>query len=204
MLNSLYGGARINDGDVVSPALAFGSEHFSGYWLFGSKDAPSWGVRASQGYRQLLSNELYGKDTPAAITTDEMIDWIERSSIPAITDAVNPDLSKLKNAGAKLMIYQGWADPLIIPGPVVDYYEQSIKAAGNIDQLKENARLFMLPGWGHCWVRPSEAPDQFDPLEVLENWVEQGEAPQQFVAAQHDQNGEIGSKQHDWAIEVHH
>ncbi|MGI9229947.1 MAG: tannase/feruloyl esterase family alpha/beta hydrolase [Gammaproteobacteria bacterium] len=191
MLNSLYGGVRNNKGEVVNPALLFGSEHYADIWHFGSIEMPAWGVRASQGYRQLLSNDLYGKETPLTISTDEMEDWIERSSIPALTDAPDSDLSGLRKADTKLMIYQGWSDPLIIPDPVINYYEQAIEHGGNLDKLKENARLFMLPGWGHCWERAAEAPDQFNPLQVLEPWVEQGEAPESFVAEQHNEQGEV-------------
>ena len=39
----------------------------------------------------------------------------------------------------------------------------------------------MIPGKGHCWEIPSGAPDRFDPIVVLENWVEKGEAPEQLT-----------------------
>jgi len=134
---------------------------------------------------------LFNKETPVAISTEQMLDWIARSSVPAITDAVDPDLSELKKSGNKLMIYQGWADPLIIPEPVVNYYEQAAERNGDLDDLKGHARLFMMPGYGHCWERPAQAPDQFDPLEVLEAWVERGEVPTQFVVEQQNEEGEI-------------
>jgi len=47
MLNALYGGVRNNSGEVVFPALDLGSEHYADVWLFGSKEKPAWGVRAS-------------------------------------------------------------------------------------------------------------------------------------------------------------
>lgn len=188
MLNTLYGGVKTSDGTRVAATMEYGSEHYADIWIFGSPEQPAWGAAASQGYRQLLSMELLGKETTTAISTQQMLDWIANANLPALTDAVNPNLSALKQHDTKLMIYQGWADPLIIPQPVINYYQQAIAATGDLEQLQQNARLFMLPGWGHCWERPAEAPDQFDPLHVLEQWVEQDQAPDAVIATQ--RNGE--------------
>ena len=50
------------------------------------------------------------------------------------------------------------------------------------DVLREHARLFMVPGHGHCWEAPGLAPDLFDPLQILEAWVEQDIAPDHIIA----------------------
>jgi feruloyl esterase len=189
ILNTLYGGVKNGQGDVIYPAVAFGSEHYVDRWLFGADGNPAWGVLASQGYRQMLAMDLSEKDVPAGLPTDQMLDWLGRSSIPALTDAVDPDLSGLRQAGSKLLIYQGWSDPLIIPEPITDYYGQAAEVGGGMEKLQEIARLFMVPGWGHCWERPADAPDSFDPLLELEQWVEEGRAPQFIVARQFDDSG---------------
>ena len=49
------------------------------------------------------------------------------------------------------------------------------------------ARLFMVPGMGHCMGGPG--PDTFDSLDVLENWVSANRAPERIVAS-HLRNGE--------------
>jgi feruloyl esterase len=179
-LQRLYGGVMTSAGERIYPALEYGSEHYTDLWLYGADGKPGWGVSASQGYRQLLSHDLYNRDAPDAVSTDEMRAWIERSAVPATTDATNPDLSGLQSSGGKLLIYHGWADPLIVPEPTVEYYAKAAANAGGTAALQRNARLFMLPGWGHCWERPAAGPDQFDPLEILEQWVEQGIAPDQI------------------------
>lgn len=184
MLNRLYGGVKDSKGNFISPAASLGSEHYTDIWLFGSKQKPAWGVAASTGYRHLLSNDLHDREEPRYQSTDTMLDWISRSSVPAMTDASQADLSELKKSDTKLMIYHGWSDPLIIPEPMVDYYNRAIEKNGGLEQLQENARLFMIPGWGHCWERPAEAPAEFDPLEIVANWVESGKAPDSFVAEQ--------------------
>ena len=189
VLNRLYGGVRNGRGAVVYPSLAFGSEHYADVWLFGTQERPAWGVLASAGYRRLLAASLSEPDAPAGLPTDEMQAWIGRSSVPELTDAKDPDLSGLRRAGGKLLIYQGWADPLIIPQPIMDYYRRAADVAGGLERLRDSVRLFMVPGWGHCWERPANAPDQFDPLQELEQWVERGRAPDYIIARQLEKDG---------------
>lgn len=191
LLDSLYGGVRNDDGDVVYPSVPLGSEHFGDIWLFGTADQPAWGVLAADGYRKMLVADLGEEDQPQGLSTEQMTDWISRSSVPALSDATDPDLTGLREAGHKLLIYQGWADPLIIPQPIVDYYHEAARANGGLESLREIARLVMIPGWGHCWERPAPAPDEFDPLLVLEKWVEQGQAPDYLVATQAAADGAV-------------
>ena len=49
-------------------------------------------------------------------------------------------------------------------------------------------RLFMAPGMAHC--AGGEGPETFDSLSVLEQWVEQGKAPDRIVAA-HSTQGQV-------------
>jgi len=58
-----------------------------------------------------------------------------------------------------------------------------------MDRLRQDARLFMVPGWGHCWEKPANAPDDFDPLMAVERWVEEGRAPDIMVARRASQDG---------------
>jgi len=191
MLDELYGGVKNSKGAIVSPGLSFGSEHYTDIWLFGSQDKPAWGFAASTGYRNLLTNEVYGRDEPVSRSTDGMLDLIERSSLPALTDAVQADLSRGIKSDTKLFIYQGWSDPLIIPTPIVNYYERAIIENGGLKRLKDHARLFMVPGLGHCWERPADSPAEFDPLEIVAQWVESGDAPESVNATQLDSRQEV-------------
>jgi feruloyl esterase len=189
LLGRLYGGVKNGKGDTVYPVAAPGSEYYSDNWLFGADGQPAWGVMASAGYRQMLAQDLSEEDVPAGMSTDQMLEWLSRSSIPGLTDATNLDLSGLAKEDTKLLIYQGWSDPLIIPEPITHYYQQAAELAGGLEQLEKNARLFMVPGWGHCWEKPAPAPDHFDPLYELEQWVEQDRAPDFMVARQLDASG---------------
>ncbi len=94
-------------------------------------------------------------------------------------DAINPDLSKFKARGGKLLMYHGWADPGPAPLNTIDYYSQVVQkiGAGPGDWM----RLFLMPGVGHC--SGGAGPDRADFLGSLERWRESGTAPDQIVAS---------------------
>lgn len=103
--------------------------------------------------------------------------------------ADNPDLSAFRKAGGKAIFYQGWADPAAIPEMTIGYYEDVRDRMGGQLETDEFLRLFMIPGAGHCWESPRPSPDIFNPIQVLENWVENGIAPERIDASQHDETG---------------
>jgi feruloyl esterase len=88
-------------------------------------------------------------------------------------DAVNPDLTKFKARGGKLLLYHGWADPGITAQNTIQYYESVLRRMG--PEQSDWVRLFMLPGMGHC--RGGPGLNGFDSTRALERWVEQGVAP---------------------------
>ncbi len=105
------------------------------------------------------------------------------------------DITAFTAHGGKLLIYHGWADPGISPFNTIDYYGALVEATGlkrnaNITMaLKETqqwARLFMVPGMGHCSGGPG--PDNFDAVSALDQWVEHGAAPDRMEAS-HLNNG---------------
>jgi Tannase and feruloyl esterase len=96
----------------------------------------------------------------------------------ALTDATNPDLARFRKRGGKILMYFGWADPLLPPLMGVNYYERAVQANG--PDTTDFLRLFMVPGMFHC--RGGVGPDEFDAVTSIVNWVEQGRAPQQIVA----------------------
>ena len=182
MLNRLYGGVKDANDELLYPVLSPGSEHFSSLWVFGAEGKPGMGVAITQQYLNLLATSVGATLPPTGLSNDQVRQWISESPLPAITDAVNPDLSGIRQSGAKLLMYHGWSDALVIPQPSVNYYEQAVDVAGGLQQLQTDARLFMVPGMGHCWEMPTDAPVNFDPLMIVEQWVESGRAPEHIIA----------------------
>jgi len=121
-------------------------------------------------------------------------------------DAVNPDLSKFKQHGGKLIEYQGWLDLTLTPF-AVEHYETVIATTGKRDHdandgeaLKDTQgfyRLFVAPGMAHCWSGPGPnsfggvghaavpMDPQHDIFSALEQWVEHGVAPTQIIATKY-------------------
>lgn len=99
----------------------------------------------------------------------------------SLLNAANPDLRKFKAAGGKLIIYQGANDPAVVPANTIDYYETMERTMGGRAKTREFARLYMVPGMGHCIG--GEGAYAIDYLSHLDAWVEKGEAPEMMVGA---------------------
>ena len=85
-------------------------------------------------------------------------------------DAVDPDLSKFKARGGKLLLYAGWADTGITPENTVLYYESVLQKMGK--NQGDFTRLFMVPGMAHCGG--GAGPNTFDSIGALEVVAREG------------------------------
>ena len=96
-----------------------------------------------------------------------------------LADAKNPDLSKFKKRGGKLLMTYGWADTILQPMMGVNYYEQAV--AKNGSDTADFFRLFMVPGMAHCGG--GIGPDRHDPMTAMIDWVEKSKAPASIAAS---------------------
>lgn len=108
----------------------------------------------------------------------------------------DPDLTKFKASGGKVLMYSGWADPNLHPQTLVDYHAEMTKAVGGEAAAKSFSRLFMVPGMNHCSGGPGPnvfGQDLANPsgattnagnnaLKALERWVDDDIAPEEIVA----------------------
>jgi len=104
-------------------------------------------------------------------------------------DDLDPHLASFANHGGKLLIYHGWADQQVAPGSSIEFYKSAVELSDNPAKSSNWIRLFMAPGMAHC--SGGEGPDSFDSISVIEQWVEQGQAPSQIVAAHHNAAHEV-------------
>jgi feruloyl esterase len=88
--------------------------------------------------------------------------------------ATDPDLSRFRRAGGKLILWHGWADQHISPQATLEYYD-AMRATRSF------ARLYLFPGMAHCGG--GVGPSTFDVLTPVMNWVEHGVAPFKIVAS---------------------
>jgi feruloyl esterase len=107
----------------------------------------------------------------------------------------NPNLTRVRDKGAKIVMFHGWGDQLIPPMGSIDYYTRLAAVAGGFAAAQEFDRLFMVPALGHCGGIgsvpgiagpaldanhvPLPAPNQF--FDALVGWVEAKTAPDRLV-----------------------
>lgn len=115
---------------------------------------------------------------------DHAAKTVERWS--KLADAKDPDLSKFRKSGGKLIMTYGWADQILQPLMGVHYYEAVV--AKNGKDTHDFARLFMVPGMAHCGG--GIGPDRNDAVTAVIDWVEKGKAPEQLIASKQT-NGQV-------------
>ena len=100
------------------------------------------------------------------------------------TGAANSDdpfkLAKFLSKGGRVILYHGGSDPLITPFRTMWFYEELASLHGGYGPTQDSARLFIVPGMGHCGG--GIAPNSFDTLQALDKWVTQSAAPEGIVA----------------------
>lgn len=118
--------------------------------------------------------------------------------------ADNPDLSAFRARGGKLMLYQGWADPLVLAQTTTGYFDAVGRPLGG--DISDFLRLYMVPGMDHCVG--GIGPDLFgatggegldrapahDMLSALERWLDSGQTPGPIVAVKRKGGDVVASR----------
>jgi feruloyl esterase len=91
-------------------------------------------------------------------------------------DASNPNVDTFVNKGGKLLMVHGTTDLLVPPSMTTAYYNSLSVRYGS--KLKDFARYYMAPGFGHG---SGAFTLEWDSLTALDTWVETGKAPESPV-----------------------
>ena len=171
-LQNIYAGAKNpRTGEQVFPGLEPGSPLNQALSVKPAKIPTSY-------FQYVLSRDPDWKWQTLNYDSDvTLADQLDGSSI----DAINPDLKRFKAHGGKLILYHGWSDALISPLNSVNYYNSVVAKLGGPAKTESFARLFMIPGMEHCGG--GLGTDDFDKVGVLEQWVENGVAPDMIIAS---------------------
>jgi feruloyl esterase len=97
------------------------------------------------------------------------------------TDQGDPtDLLGFERAGHKAIFYVGVSDPCCSNLSLEEYFKGLTKQMG-AERLQKVAKLYEVPGWGHCGggTGPNDGADQM--LGSLIDWVEKQKAPEAIV-----------------------
>ncbi|WP_407160442.1 tannase/feruloyl esterase family alpha/beta hydrolase [Bradyrhizobium sp. STM 3557] len=93
--------------------------------------------------------------------------------VSKLMDSTDPDLSKFRAHGGKLVMLEHMADYAQSPYAGIRYFENVERKLGKTETA-EFARLYTAPGVDHVG---SGAPANVDMLSVLVDWVENDKAP---------------------------
>jgi len=186
-IKTIWAGAHDSHGTPIYPGLLPGGENGSGGWsgwITGNKPfaATHWKAASAVFKEMVFENPNYN-----ALNFNYDTDMkTALAKVSRSLDAVNPDLRPLQRRGGKLILYHGWSDPDISPLNTINYYNQVTETVGK--DTPQFLRLFMVPGMQHCGGGPG--PNNFDGVTALEEWVEDGIAPEKIIAF-HSTAGEI-------------
>jgi feruloyl esterase len=180
---ALYGGPRNSKGERLTPGgRALGSELAWGGGEYGGgksritiaegtlKNLAFANVRPDFGYRDVD----WDRDLPAMEAQAALFD--------VMPPRTAPDLAAFEKAGGKLLLYHGWWDPGVPAVGTLDYYAQVWTRRGGLEKTRDWFRVFLVPGMFHC--RGGDAPNEFDMLSAMVDWVEKGQAPHRIIATQ--------------------
>lgn len=170
---------RLPNGAFVSNAFHLtGNESGTGnnwwYWLAPTDDEGTNNVYKMFG-QALTRNWLVG-DPNADPLEFEIADYAnEIAQVSRLLDAWPADLTGLEEAGGMLIIWNGYADPIVSYQDVSAYYEDAVASVGGADEAADVARFYGLPGVLHCGG--GVGPSTVDWLAALDDWVENDVSP---------------------------
>jgi feruloyl esterase len=107
----------------------------------------------------------------------------------AVYGTDDPDLSRFRDRGGKIIILHGMTDQLIPAAGTVDYYKRVQQRMGGEKKAAEFARLFLAPGVDHGFRGAGATPTGQD-LAII-RWVEEGKAPDKLIARKGDGKSKV-------------
>jgi hypothetical protein len=195
VLERVFSGPRDKSGQPVYPGLFFDSGLTGKGWRewkfvnsIGPRDAIALGFvfstpPLSPAKVSGLGNTVV--DYALSVKLDAAVKSVEsRNSLytqSAMEFMVPPhaeNMEKFIAHGGKLIVYQGVSDPVFSALDTVHWYQDFSRVHGIA--AMNSARLFLVPGMNHS--RGGPATDQFDLVDAIVSWVEQGHAPDAIVA----------------------
>lgn len=192
VVQQIYNGAKLANGETYAYGFPLGHEDGRTGWQqwtiganppteaadgtlnFVGRARPS-GFRLSEENFKFLALQDNNDPTFSWRTFTLDRDLPRMKYMSEILSPLDTDIRPFREAGGKLLLYHGLADPAISAYGTEDYYNKVARIVGGQDVAASFANLYLVPGMHHCSGGPG--PNQFDMLTVLERWVEQGVAP---------------------------
>jgi feruloyl esterase len=204
-LRKIYMGLQNSKGEQLYPGYLPGCEEGDGGWeTWITGDGPGQGALSVLGlnYFRDLVFEKPGWNF-RTVSMEKAIETADRKT-SRIIDATEPDLRRFETSGGKLIVYHGWSDA-VVPGTEATNYYDSVVAKIGLRETQSFVRLYMVPGMHHSFLgaganffgqvdlsrfggrSEDSAPldEQHNIFTALEDWVEQGRAPDEITATKY-------------------
>ena len=174
-LRSISSDLKLSDGTVAYPRYWWGPQ--AGMY-------ESMKTYGQQWMQHLIFDKNYD---PASFNLDRDFPQIRQANITSELTPPTAGVASFVRQGKKVMIVMGTDDPAVSLEDNVNYYQEVRQKAG---ASKGNARMYLLPGVGHCGIDFSghaKGANSVDMLGALRAWVESGQIPDKMVARSSDQ-----------------
>ncbi len=192
----IYGGPKLGNGERISSGPALGSEGGENNWT-GWVTTPQTAAFGQEFYRWMVFDDPNWSVENFNLDRDYPLG---RERVAPIVNVDTPDLSAFVRRGGKLIIYQGWNDPIITGADTIKYYEEVRRKIGA--SAGDHVRLFMVPGMTHCAGGPGAT--SFDMQPELEKWVERGKPPERVIAVKPDSKESFSRPLCPWPKTAHY
>jgi pimeloyl-ACP methyl ester carboxylesterase len=192
VIRKIWQGPRAQDGKFLWHGLARGTDLFA---LAGTRGSPLTGRPFSiplEWFQYFLLQDPKWDFTTLTPAGFELLFTQSVEQYGAVIGTDNPDLTRFRDGGGKIIIYHGLADQLIPADGTIDYYKRVQQKMGGEKKTAKFARLFLAPGVDHGFRGPGGTPTGL--MDAIIRWVEAGEAPDKLIAERRDKNGKLVGK----------
>ena len=183
----LYDGPRDSTGQRLFP----GGEAYGSELVWSSESSfTRTGKFAAEAFLKYL---LFPGELPADFTWRDwqfdVASFKRAQAAGAIFDASDPDLRPFRDAGGKMILWQGAADNAAGIYGMLDYYQAVRDIVGGLASARSFARFYLVPGVYHC--RGGYVPYEEDFLGAIVNWVEGGQPADSITATANLEDGVV-------------
>jgi feruloyl esterase len=189
VIRKIWEGPRGQDGSFLWHGLERGADLFA---LAGTTGSPLVGRPFSiplEWFQYFLLQEP-NWDWPTLTPAGFELLWKQSvEQYGAVIGTDNPDLTRFRDRGGKIIIYHGMADQLIPAAGTIDYFKRVQERMGGAAETAKFARLFLAPGVDHGFRGAGATPVRLG--EAIIQWVEEGKAPEKLMAEKRDAGGKV-------------
>ena len=188
VIRKIWQGPRGQDGRFLWHGLSRGTDLFA---LAGTRGSPLTGRPFSIPLEWFQYFLLQDPKWDFTTLTPAGFELRFNQSVEQYGDVIgtdDPDLTRFRDRGGKIIIYHGLADQLIPAEGTIDYYKRVQQKMGGV-KTAQFARLFLAPGVDHGFRGAGATP--VGQMEAIIRWVEEGKAPDKLIAERRDATGKI-------------